>query len=94
MKFYLLYSSCNDFFNLCIRIFIVFERIRELFLQPNTHKLLPLGAKSARNPHSGTMNIVSLKKPFASKEKPPPFGIPINARQPVITPDALSLLIK
>jgi hypothetical protein len=35
------------------------------------------------------MNIVSMKKPFTSKEKPLPFGIPINARQPVITPDAL-----
>jgi hypothetical protein len=35
-----------------------------------------------------------MKKPFAFGEKPPPFGIPINARQPVITPDALSLLIK
>jgi hypothetical protein len=35
-----------------------------------------------------------MKKPFASKEKTPPFGIPINARQPVITPDALPLLNK
>jgi hypothetical protein len=35
-----------------------------------------------------------MKKPFASKKKPLPFGIPINARQPIITPDALSLLIK
>jgi hypothetical protein len=40
------------------------------------------------------MNTVSLKKPFASKEKPPPFGILINARRPVITPDAFPLLIK
>jgi hypothetical protein len=40
------------------------------------------------------MNIVSLKKPSASKEKPPPFGIPINARWQVITPDASPLLIK
>jgi hypothetical protein len=58
------------------------------------HKLLLLGIESAENPHSGVMNTVSMKKPFASKEKPPPFGIPINARQPVITPDALPLLIK
>jgi hypothetical protein len=57
-------------------------------------KLLPLGVESAKNPHSGTMNTVSLKKPFASKEKPPPFGIPINARWTVITPDASPLLIK
>jgi hypothetical protein len=40
------------------------------------------------------MNTVSLKKPFASKEKPPSFGIPINACRPVITPDAFLLLIK
>jgi hypothetical protein len=73
---------------------LFFERIRELFLQPNTHKLLPLGAKPTENPHSGTMNTVSLKKPFASKEKPPSFGIPINARWPVISPDASPLLIK
>jgi hypothetical protein len=35
-----------------------------------------------------------MKKPFAFGEKPLPFGIPINARQPGITPDALSQLIK
>jgi hypothetical protein len=40
------------------------------------------------------MNTISLKKPFASKEKPPSFGIPINVRWSVITPDAFTLLIK
>jgi hypothetical protein len=40
------------------------------------------------------MNSVQMKKPFAPKEKTPPFGIPINARQLVITLDAPSLLIK
>jgi hypothetical protein len=40
------------------------------------------------------MNTILMKKPFASKEKPPPFSIPINARQPVITPDTLPLPIK
>jgi hypothetical protein len=49
---------------------------------------LLLGIESAENPHSGTMNTVSMKKPFASNEKPPSFGILINTRQPVITPDA------
>jgi hypothetical protein len=58
------------------------------------HKLLPLGAESAENPHLAIMNTVLLKKPFASKEKSLSFGIPINARQPVITPDASPLLIK
>jgi hypothetical protein len=58
------------------------------------HKLWLLGVESAENPHSGTMNTVSTKKPFASKEKPPSFGILINTRQPFITPDALPLLIK
>jgi hypothetical protein len=53
------------------------------------HKLLPLSAESVENPHSEAMNTVQMKKPFASREKPPPFGIPINARQPVITLDAL-----
>jgi hypothetical protein len=40
------------------------------------------------------MNTISLKKSFTSKENPPPFGIPINARLPVITPDAFPLPIK
>jgi hypothetical protein len=40
------------------------------------------------------MNTISLKKPFASKEKPLSFDIPINARQSVITPAAFPLLIK
>jgi hypothetical protein len=35
------------------------------------HKLLLLGVESAENPHSGSMNTVSTKKPFASKEKTP-----------------------
>jgi hypothetical protein len=35
-----------------------------------------------------------MRKPFAFGEKTLPFGIPINVRQPVITPDALSRLIK
>jgi hypothetical protein len=34
------------------------------------------------------------EKPFALGEKTLPFGIPINARQPVITPNAFSQLIK
>jgi hypothetical protein len=55
---------------------------------------LPVGAKSAENPHSGIMNNISLKKSFASKKKPSSFGIPINARWPVITPDAFLLLMK
>jgi hypothetical protein len=55
---------------------------------------LLLGIESTENPHSGTMNTVSMKKPFASKEKPPSFGILINTRQLVVTPDALPLLIK
>jgi hypothetical protein len=58
------------------------------------HKLMLLGVKSAENPHSRTMNTVSTKKPFASKEKPPSFGIIINTHEPFITPDALPLLIK
>jgi hypothetical protein len=60
----------------------------------NAHKLLPLGAESTENPYSGITNTVSLKKPLASKEKPPSFGIPNNACRSVITPDAFSLLIK
>jgi hypothetical protein len=55
---------------------------------------LPLGAKSTENPYSGITKTISLKKSFASKEKPPSFDIPINARWPVITLDALPLLIK
>jgi hypothetical protein len=58
------------------------------------HKLLLLSVESIENPHSGAMNSVQMKKPFAPKEKTPPFGIPINARQLVITLDAPSLLIK
>jgi hypothetical protein len=40
------------------------------------------------------MNTISLKRPFAPKEETPSFGISINARWPVITPDALLMLIK
>jgi hypothetical protein len=40
------------------------------------------------------MDTISLKKPFASKEKTPSFGIPINVHWPVIIPDAFPLLIK
>jgi hypothetical protein len=40
------------------------------------------------------MNTILLKKPFASKENPMSFGIPINARRLLITPDAFPLLIK
>jgi hypothetical protein len=40
---------------------------------------LLLGVESTENPYSGAMNTVPMKKPFASKEKPPSFGIPINA---------------
>jgi hypothetical protein len=58
------------------------------------HKLLLLGVESAENLHSGTMNTVSMKKPFAAKEKPSPFCILINTHQPFITPDALPLPIK
>jgi hypothetical protein len=32
MKSYLLHLSCDDFFNLCTRIFHYLEHIRELFL--------------------------------------------------------------
>jgi hypothetical protein len=39
------------------------------------------------------MNTIFFKRPFAPKEKTPSFGIPINARWPVITLDALPLLI-
>jgi hypothetical protein len=49
--------------------------------------------ESAENPYSGTMNTVH-EKPFALGEKTLPFGIPINVRHSVITPDALSRLIK
>jgi hypothetical protein len=35
-----------------------------------------------------------MKKTFALGEKTLLFGIPINVRQPVITPNALSWLIK
>jgi hypothetical protein len=35
-----------------------------------------------------------MKKPFAFGEKTLPFDIAINVRQPVITPNALSRLIK
>jgi hypothetical protein len=94
MKIYLLHLSCDNFPNLCIRIFIVFERIREPFLSPNTHKLFPLGAKSTENPHSGIMNTISLKKTLFIQGKPPSFGIPINAHRLVITPNAFPLLIK
>jgi hypothetical protein len=54
---------------------------------------LSLGVESAENPYSGAMNTVQWKTLHIRGETLL-FGIPINARQPVITPDALSRLIK
>jgi hypothetical protein len=94
MKIYLLHLSCDNFPNLCIRIFIVFERIREPFLSLNTHKLFPLGAKSTRESSFGNHEHYFVEKTLFIQGKPPSFGIPINARRPVITPNAFPLLIK
>jgi hypothetical protein len=60
------------------------------FIQAEHAQLLSLGIESAENPHS-SMNTVQ-EKPFAFGEKTLPFGIPINVRQPVITPNAFSQL--
>jgi hypothetical protein len=38
------------------------------------------------------MNTISLKNLRIQGKKPSSFGIPINARRPVITPDAFPLL--
>jgi hypothetical protein len=47
------------------------ERIRELLLQPNTHKLLPLGVESVENPYSGAMNTIQMEKTFRIQGKTP-----------------------
>jgi hypothetical protein len=71
-----------------------FERIQELLFEPNTHKLLfpwrRIRIKSSFGNHEHCFN----EKPFAFREKTLSFGIPINVRQPVITPSVLSQLIK
>jgi hypothetical protein len=58
MKFYLLYLSFDIFFDFVHTNLHYLERIRELFPQPNTHKLLTLGVESAENPYSGAMNTI------------------------------------
>jgi hypothetical protein len=58
MKFYPLYLSCNDFFNLRIRIFTVLNAIGNFSSSRIRTKLLLLGVESAENPYSGAMNTV------------------------------------
>jgi hypothetical protein len=71
-----------------------FERIRELLSELNTHKLLFPWRRIRRKSSFGNREHCFNKKPFAFREKTLPFGIPINVRQPFITPNALSQLMK
>jgi hypothetical protein len=64
-----------------------------LLLEPNTRKQLPLGTKSAENPQFGNHKHCSMKT-LRIREENPAAWYSNNVRQPVITPNALSQLIK
>jgi hypothetical protein len=76
-----------------MRILIVFERIWELYLSRTRKKLLPLGIESAENPQSRNHKHCSMKTLRIRRENPVVW-YSNNARQPVITPNALLQLIK
>jgi hypothetical protein len=68
MKFYLLYLSCDDFFNLCIRIFTVLNAFGNFSPAEYAQTLTPW--HRIRNKSSlGIHEHCSMKKPSASKEK-------------------------
>jgi hypothetical protein len=71
-----------------MRIFTVFERIRELFLSRTRKKLLPLGTESAENLQFRNHKHRSMKILRIREENPAPW-YSSNARQLVITPNAL-----
>jgi hypothetical protein len=73
--------------------FTVFERIQELYLSRTRKKLLPLGTESAENIQFGNHKHCSMKTLHIREENPSAWYFN-NARQPVITPNALSQLIK
>jgi hypothetical protein len=54
---------------------------------------MPLGAKPAENPQFGIHKYCSMKTPRIQEKKPAAW-YSNNARQPVITPNALSQSIK
>jgi hypothetical protein len=62
-------------------------------LEPNTQKRTPLGAKPAENPEFGNHKHCSMKT-LRIQEENPTAWYSNNARQPVITPDAVPQSIK
>jgi hypothetical protein len=73
-----------------MRIFNILNAFGNFTLAEYTQTFAPWHRKSSLGNHEHC----SMKKPFALGEKTLPFGIPINVRQPVIAPDALSWPIK
>jgi hypothetical protein len=84
---------CDDFLLLVDANLTVFERIRELYLSRTRKKLLPLGTESAENLQFENQKHCSMKT-LRIREENPAAWYSNNARQPVITPNALSQLIK
>jgi hypothetical protein len=72
-----------------MRILAVFERIRELFLSRTCKNSRPLAQKSAENLQFGNHKHCSMKT-LRIREENPAAWYSNNARQPVITPNALS----
>jgi hypothetical protein len=70
MKFYPLYLSCHDFFNLCIRIFTVLNTFGNFSSSRIRTKLLLLGVKSTENSYSGAMTTVQWKNPSHPRKNP------------------------
>jgi hypothetical protein len=84
---------CDDSLLLVDANFTVFERIRELYLSRTRKKLLPLGTESIENLQFGNHKHCSMKT-LRIREENPAAWYSNNARQPVITPNALSQSIK
>jgi hypothetical protein len=88
-----LYFHCDDSPLLADANFTVFERIWELYFSRTRKKLLPLGTESVENLQFGNHKHSSMKT-LRIREENPAAWYSINARQPDITPNALSQLIK
>jgi hypothetical protein len=79
---------------LCLQLRALFSlNVFENLLEPNTRKQMPPGAKPQKILDSVIHKHCSMKT-LRIREKNPAAWYSNNARQPVITPDALSQSIK
>jgi hypothetical protein len=88
------FHACIVMIPLCLQLRALFSlNVFGNLLEPNTRKQMPLGAKPAENPRSVIHKHCSMKN-LRIREENPSAWYSNNARQPVITPNALSQSIK